>query len=54
LIAVPVPAPVAIIVFFILILMTAPLALFPADRTVPEHAQAHGVQVRRVQDNGFP
>jgi len=46
LIAVPVPAPVAIIVFFILILMTAPLALFPADRTVPEHAQAHGVQVR--------
>ena len=22
------------------------LALFPADRTIPEHAQAHGVQVR--------
>jgi hypothetical protein len=22
------------------------LALFPADREVPEHAQAHGVQVR--------
>src|SRR5271166_6348092 len=22
------------------------LALFPADRTVPEHARAHGIQVR--------